>query len=272
MLPIGLAGLEAQMWVFMIAMVRPGAAFLAAPVFGAANVPIQIRVILALAVGIPALAATPFEVPADGLATIAGALLVTGEVIAGLALGFAVQMGYAAAMMAGEVVGNTMGLGFAQMIDPSSEASSTALGTFLSVLATFMFLAIGGHLMLVSIIIDSYRSLPPGQAWLGQGDIRSIILFGGDMIAAGMAIALPVGFALVLVQIVMAMLARSAPAMNLFSVGMPATMLAGILLLAIAAPAIGEGITTSIERGLDLAHALVDPAAPAPEPHVPQRT
>lgn len=262
MIPVSLAGLEAQMWVFMLAMVRPGAAFLAAPVFGAANVPVQLRVILALAVGVPALAATPFEVPPAGLATISGALMVAGEVIAGLALGFAVQMGYVAAMMAGEVVGNTMGLGFAQMIDPSSEASSTALGTFLSVLATFMFLAIGGHLMLVTIVVDSYRSLPPGHAWLGQGEIRSVVMFGGDMIAAGLAIALPVGFALVLVQIVMAMLARSAPAMNLFSVGIPATMLAGIVLLALAAPAIGEGITTSIERGLDLAHDLAGPARP----------
>lgn len=258
MFPQGFAGLEAQLWLYLLAMVRPGAAFLAAPVFGAANVPVQVRLILSLAVGIPALAASPFAVPAGGLATIEGFILVAGEVIAGLALGFAVQMGYAAAMMAGEVVGNAMGLGFAQMVDPSSEASSTALGTFLSILGTFLFLAIGGHLALVAIVVDSFRSLPPGQAWLGQGSIHSVIFFGGDMIAAGLAIALPVGFALVLVQVVMAMLARSAPAMNLFSVGLPATLLAGIVLLAIAAPAIGNGIVRSLGRGLDLAHALAE--------------
>ena len=256
MLPTGLVGLEAQLWVFLVAMIRPGAAFLAAPVFGAQNVPVQVRLIISLAVGIPAIAQVPFELPAAGLVTVAGFMLVAGEVIAGLALGFAVQLGYAAAMMAGEVIGNSMGLGFAQMVDPQSNASSPALGQFLSILGTFLFLAMNGHLALATIIVDSYHALPPGQAWMGQGQMRDVIMFGGDMFAAGMAIALPVGFALILVQVVMAMLARSAPAMNLFSVGLPATILAGVVLLAIAAPAIGDGIATSIERGLDLARSL----------------
>lgn len=256
MLPTGLAGLEAQLWVFLVAMIRPGAAFLAAPVFGAQNIPVQVRLIISLAVGIPAIQQVPFELPAAGLVTAMGFLLVAGEVIAGLALGFAVQLGYSAAMMAGEVIGNAMGIGFANMVDPQSGASSPALGQFLSILGTFLFLAMNGHLALCTIIVDSYHSLPPGQAWLGQGQMRDVIMFGGDMFAAGMAIALPVGFALILVQVVMAMLARSAPAMNLFSVGMPATILAGVVLLAIAAPAIGDGIAIAIERGLDLARSI----------------
>jgi len=255
-LPAGLAGLEAQLWVFLVAMIRPGAAFLAAPVFGAQNIPVQVRLIISLAVGIPAIQQVPFDLPAAGIVTVAGFMLVAGEVIAGLALGFAVQLGYSAALMAGEVIGNAMGIGFAQMVDPQSGASSPALGQFLSILGTFLFLAMNGHLALATIIVDSYHSLPPGQAWMGQGQMRDVVMFGGDMFAAGMAIALPVGFALILVQVVMAMLARSAPAMNLFSVGMPATILAGVVLLAIAAPAIGDGIATSIERGLDLARSL----------------
>ncbi len=256
MLPGGLVAIEANLWIFLVAMIRPGAAFLAAPVFSAQNVPIQVRLIISLAVGIPALSQTPFELPPGGIATISGVVLVAGEVIAGLALGFAVQLGYSAAMMAGEVIANSMGLGFAQMVDPQSGASTPAVGQFLSILGTFLFLAMDGHLMLATIIVDSYRSLPPGQAWLGQGSLHDVFAFGGDMFAAGMAIALPVGFALILVQVVMAMLARSAPAMNLFSVGLPATILAGVVLLAIAAPAIGDGIATSIERGLSLSRSL----------------
>jgi flagellar biosynthetic protein FliR len=256
MFPAGIVGLEAQLWVFLVAMIRPGAAFLAAPVFGAQNVPVQVRLIISLAVGIPAIQQVPFDLPPGGLVTVSGFMLVAGEVIAGLALGFAVQLGYSAAMMAGEVIGNAMGLGFAQMVDPQSGASSPALGQFLSILGTFLFLAMNGHLALATIIVDSYHSLPPGQAWMGQGQMRDVVMFGGDMFAAGMAIALPVGFALILVQVVMAMLARSAPAMNLFSVGMPATILAGVVLLAIAAPAIGDGIATAIERGLDLSRSL----------------
>jgi flagellar biosynthetic protein FliR len=257
MFPSGLVGIEAQLWVFLVAMIRPGAAFLAAPVFSAQNVPVQVRLILSLAIGIPAIAQVPFDLPDGGIATVAGFMLIAGEVIAGLALGFAVQLGYSAAMMAGEVIGNSMGLGFAQMVDPQSGASSPALGQLLSILGTFLFLAMNGHLALASVVVDSYRSLPPGQAWLGQGSLNDVVMFGGDMFAAGMAIALPVGFALILVQVVMAMLARSAPAMNLFSVGMPATILAGVVLMAIAAPAIGDGISVSIQHGLDLARAIV---------------
>lgn len=256
MFPTGLVGLEAQLWLFMVAMIRPGAAFLAAPVFGAQNVPVQVRLIISLAVGVPALQQVPFDLPDGGIATVAGFMLVAGEVIAGLALGFAVQLGYSAAMMAGEVIGNSMGLGFAQMVDPGSGASSPALGQFLSIIGTFLFLAMNGHLALASVVVDSYHSLPPGQAWLGQGSMNDIVMFGGDMFAAGMSIALPVGFALILVQVVMAMLARSAPAMNLFSVGMPAAILAGVVLMAIAAPAMGDGILASVQRGLDLAHAI----------------
>ena len=72
MFPTGFVGIEAQLWLWLLAMIRPGAAFLAAPVFGAPYVPVQLRLIVALAVGIPAAAAVPFAMPDGGLATIAG--------------------------------------------------------------------------------------------------------------------------------------------------------------------------------------------------------
>ena len=256
MFPTGLAGAEAQMWLYLVAMIRPGAAFLAAPVFGAQNVPVQVRLILALALGIAALQTAPIALPPGGIASVAGVALVASEVLAGLAIGFAVLIGFSAAMMAGEVIGNTMGIGFAGMVDPQSGASSPAIGQLLNILATFLFLAIGGHLMLARIVVDSFTSLPPGGAWVGADSIRNLVLFGGDLFAAGLSIALPVGFALILVQVVMAMLARSAPAMNLFSVGLPATLLAGLVLLAVAAPSMAEGIEAFIRGGLDVARGI----------------
>jgi len=254
--PIGFAGLEAQLWLWLIAMIRPGAAFLAAPVFGSPQVPVQLRLIVALAIGLPAMQAGHFVMPDDGIVSIAGAMLVTGEVLAGLALGFAVQIGFSAALLAGETIGNAMGLGFAGMVDPANGGQASALGTFLSILATFLFLAMGGHLALAATIFESYRALPPGEAWLGADALRGLVMFGGDLFATGLAVALPVGFALILVQIVMGMLARSAPSLNLFAVGLPATLLAGVILLAIAAPTMGEGIVAAFGRGLDMAHDL----------------
>jgi flagellar biosynthesis protein FliR len=255
-MPEGFAGLEAQLWLWLVAMIRPGAAFLVAPVFGAAFVPVQLRLIVALAIGIPALAAANFELPLDGLASIEGFMLVAGEVLAGLALGFAVQIGFSAALVAGETIGNAMGLGFAGMMDPMSGQSAPAIGQFLSILATFLFLATGGHLALAATVVESYRALPPGDAWLAADSLMGLVLFGGTLFAAGLSIALPVGSALILVQIVMGVLARSAPALNLFAVGLPAALLAGLVLLAIAAPVMGEAIVATIGAGLDMSRNL----------------
>lgn len=256
MMPAAFANVEAQLWLWLVAMVRPGAAFLAAPVFGATFVPVQLRLIVALAIGIPALSITDFTLPADGLASLEGFLLIAGEVMAGLAIGFAVQIGFSAALIAGEVIGNTMGLGFAAMMDPATGQQNPALSQFLAILATFLFLAIGGHLALAATIVESYRALPPGDAWLTAESVRGLVFFGGVLFAAGLSIALPVGFALVLVQLVMGMLARSAPALNLFAVGFPATLLAGLVLLAIAAPVMGEGIVAAIQAGLEESRRL----------------
>jgi len=255
-MPAGFADLEAQLWLWLLMMVRPGAAFLAAPIFSAAAVPVQLRLVIALAVGMAALGVTPVTMPADGLTSVVGLMLVGGEVLVGLALGFAVQIGFAAAMLAGEAIGNTMGLGFAGMIDPASGASSPALGQFLSVLGTFLFLAIGGHLMLASIIVDSYRAMPPGGAMLSRDALNGLVMFGGNLFAMGLTIALPVGFSLVLVQLVMAVLARSAPALNLFAVGLPAALMAGIVLLAISVPYMADGIVSALEAGLSLSRRL----------------
>ena len=256
MIPAGFAGVEAQLWLWMVAMIRPGAAFIAAPIFGATFVPVQLRLIIALAIGIPALSATNFVLPAEGLASIEGFLLVGGEVLAGLALGFAVQIGFSAATIAGETISNAMGLGFAGMVDPASGQHNPMLSQFLTILGTFLFLAIGGHLALAATIVESYRALPPGEAWLGADSIWGLVTFGGVLFAAGLSIALPVGFALILVQLVMGMLARSAPQLNLFSVGMPAALLAGVVLLAIAAPVMGEAIINVLHQGLEEARRL----------------
>jgi len=255
-IPAGFGNLEAQLWLWLLAMIRPGAAFLAAPVFGAPAVPVQLRLIVSLGVGMAALHASPIVMPAGGLFTLAGFVLILGEVLIGLALGFAVQIGFGAAMVAGETIGNTMGLGFAAMIDPGSGDSSPALGQLLSLLGTFMFLAIGGHLMLAQIIVESYVTLPPGGPMLSGEALKGLAMFGGSLFAMGLSIALPVGFALVLVQLIMGMLSRSAPALNLFSVGMPAALIAGIVLLAVMVPWMADGIIEALQTGLAMADRL----------------
>ena len=256
MIAPGFAGVETQLWIWLIAMIRPGAAFLAAPVFGAPAMPLQLRLIRSLALGMAALNSVAIQLPHDGVASFEGVMLVAGEVLTGLAMGFAVQIGYSAAFVAGEAIANTMGLGFAAMVDPGSGQGTQAVGQFLSILSTFLLLAMDGHLLLVSFVVQSYKALPPGAAMLSNDAVWHMIQFGGSLLGAGVTIALPVGFALVLVQIVMGMLARTAPALNLFAVGMPMAVMAGLVLLAMAVPVMGEGITIALKSGLEQARAI----------------
>jgi flagellar biosynthesis protein FliR len=252
----GFANVEAQLWIWLIAMIRPGAAFLAAPIFGARGVPVQLRLILSLAIGMAAMNSVVFTPPAGGIASFAGILLVIGEVLTGLALGFALQIGYSAAFVAGESISNAMGIGFASMVDPQSGSSSQVVGQFLSIIATFMLMGLNGHLLLISYVVDSYKAMPPGGPLLPNEAVHNLVMFGGSIFAAGLTIALPVGFALVLVQLIMGFLSRSAPSLNLFAVGMPVALLAGLVLLALAAPVMSSSITASLQAGLDHAHSI----------------
>ncbi|MDI1297196.1 MAG: flagellar biosynthetic protein FliR [bacterium] len=256
MIAPGFGGVETQLWIWLIAMIRPGAAFLAAPVFGAPAVPLQLRLILSLALGMAALNSVTIHLPQDGVASFEGVMLVAGEVMAGLAIGFAIQIGYAAAFVAGEAIANAMGLGFAAMVDPQSGHTTQAVGQFLSILATFLFLGMDGHLLLASFVVQSYQALPPGAAMLSNDAVWHMVEFGGSLLGAGVTIALPVAFALVLVQIVMGMLARAAPSLNLFAVGMPVAMMTGLVLLAIGAPVMAEGIAAALKSGLNHAQTL----------------
>ncbi len=254
--PADIPNVEAMLQLWMLGMLRPGAAFIAAPVFGATNVPLQLRLVIALAIGVPAVAASGLALPAEGIVSWPGFILVIGEVVIGLAIGFVLQMGLAAALLAGEAISNAMGLGFAAMMDPMSGQMSSAIGQLLSMLATALFLAANGHLLLIEIVVDSYSALPPGDAFPSFDAIGGIVRFGSLMFAAGLTIALPVGFVLILVQLIMGVIGRSAPAMNLFAVGLPATLLAGVVLLAIATPVMAEAIARFLSDALDMARLV----------------
>jgi flagellar biosynthetic protein FliR len=217
----------------------------------------QLRLVISLAIGIPAIQLSEFQLPSDGLVSGAGLLIAMGEIVIGLGLGFAVQVGFAAALVAGETISNAMGLGFASMTNPMSGQSSTAIGQLLTMLATFLFLASDGHLLFARIVIESYRAWPPGGS-IPLGLLGQLSNLGGLIFAAGLAIALPVAAALVLVQLILGVLSRSAPSLNLFSVGMPAAMVAGMVLLAATAPLMADAILAAVNEGLNRAGALAN--------------
>lgn len=248
--------IEATLQLWLLAMIRPGAAMLSAPFFGAANVPVQLRLVLALALALPAAEMVRPTLPVDGLVSLSGLLIMAGEVLTGLAMGFALQIGFAAALLAGEVISNMMGIGFAAMADPATGQPSPAIGQYLSMLALFLFLAGDGHLLFFELVFESYRTLPPGAMWLSAQTLQGLVQFGGLVFLAGLAVAMPVLSALLMVQAVFAMVSRSAPTLNLFSVGLPVTLSAGIILLAIATPVMAEALVRTMAEAMTEAARL----------------
>ncbi|MET0252330.1 MAG: flagellar biosynthetic protein FliR [Novosphingobium sp.] len=238
----GLGAVEAEFWRWLFVMTRIGAALLAAPLFGAANVPAQVRVIVtgaiaALVCGWTGVAAPP------ALLSLAGLLAVAGEVLIGLALGFVLQLAFAAPVIAAEIISGAMGMTLAATADPQGGAPSPALGQYLTFVLTALFLALGAHLQWIALLVESYAAFPPGATWLGPERLETIAGFAADTFATAVVIALPVTLILLLVQLLCGVLSRSAPALNLFSLGLPAGVLGGLAALILAAPVIAEQMT-----------------------------
>jgi flagellar biosynthetic protein FliR len=256
MLGLGLPSVEPALFGLVFVMVRIGAAFVAAPIFGAVSVPVPVRVVLAGGIGVLVFNTANVPIPA-AVFSLATFLQVAQEALVGLALGFILQIAFAGPLIASEAIGGTMGLGFATAVDPQAGVSTPALGQFLTILMTLLFLAIDGHLVLVELVVRSYSVLPPGGAWLAPAQLKDIALFGGYAFSAGLLLALPVGFILLSLNVIVGMLSRSAPALNLFAVGLPASLATGVVALAIAFPEMGEAMGVIAREALAAAASLV---------------
>ncbi|MDQ2892016.1 MAG: flagellar biosynthetic protein FliR [Pseudomonadota bacterium] len=254
MLGFGLA-IEPQLWALVFVMVRIGAAFVVAPVFGAVSIPLPVRVSLSGAIGLLVLAAHPITPPAQIFA-VATFLSVAAEALVGLAMGFILQVAFSAPLIASEIIGGSMGIGFASSIDPQNGKSSPALGQFMSIMLTLLFLSVDGHLVLVEMLVKSYDVMPPGT-WLDASRLRDIAFFGGYAFLAGLLLALPVGFLLLCLNLIVGMLSRAAPALNLFAIGLPASLAVGVVALAIAFPAMGDYMLVIIRESLAAVQSLV---------------
>lgn len=254
MMGFGLS-IEPQLWALLFAMVRISAAFVAAPVFSAVSVPLPARIALAGAIGVLVVNVAHIHAP-EQIFSFSTFVAIGAEALIGLALGFVLQIAFAAPLVASEVIGMSMGLGFASAVDPQNGVSTPALGQFLSLLLTLLFLAVDGHLVLVDLVVRSYEAMPPGT-WIAPDKLMGIALFGGYAFLAGLLLALPVGFLLLCLNVVVGMLSRAAPALNLFAVGLPASLAVGVVAILLALPAMGDYLLVIIREALDAAPRLV---------------
>lgn len=255
-LSFGFGPVEAEFWRLLFVMTRIGAAMLAAPFFGASSVPAQARVIVTGALAVLVCAWTPVQAP-PALFSAQGLLAVAGEALIGLSLGFVLQLSFAAPVIAAEIISGAMGMSMATAVDPNSGTQSPAWGQYFTVVVTLIFLALGAHLQWIALLVESYRIFPPGDTWLGQDKLAEIPAFATMMFATAVAMALPVTLVLLVVQVLTGVLSRSAPSLNLFALGLPAGVLAGIAALIASAPMLSEQVTDLSHNAIDQSHEFL---------------
>jgi flagellar biosynthetic protein FliR len=254
---LGLGALEQDMWHVGFLMTRVGAAMLAAPFFGANSVPMPVRVSLTGALAIFVSIWMPDIVTPPAIFTIEGMLAIAGEVLIGLALGFVLQIAFAAPTVAAEVISGAMGMSMAVSQDAMGGGTTTSFGQYFVIVLTLIFLATGAHLHWIALVTESYRAFPPGEAWLSADRLAAVASFGGFMFETAVRIALPVTLILFLVQVLTGFLSRSAPALNLFALGLPAGVLAGLAALIISAPLIFDQFTSLVGDALTQAESVI---------------
>ena len=202
-----------------------------APVFSNRGLPNQVKIALGILLTL-IIAPTLPPLPAIGILSVQGLLILAEQLVIGLAIGFCVRIVFTAVDMAGQVAGMTMGLGFASFYDPQSQGQTTSLNQFFVLLATLVFLAMNGHLMLISAIADSFVSFPIAGAPAQHIDALAIARWGGKIFSAGLLLALPVTTALLITNMALGILTRTAPQLKLFGIGYPITLGMGFLMMA----------------------------------------
>jgi flagellar biosynthetic protein FliR len=228
---------QLETWIGQVIwpFIRVGSCLMVAPVFSSQAVPVRIRIVLAGAIAL--ILAPMISIPAQLSAFSLEGLVVTAQqVVIGIALGFCLQMVFDAVTLGGQLIANSMGLSYAMSVDPVRGVGDTSVGELYSIFVTLVFLALDGHLRLIEVLADGFRTLPIGGGGFGTSGLWQIVLWGATLFSSALSIALPGITALLIVNLAFGMVSRAAPSLNLMAVGFPVILVFGLVVLVVTVP------------------------------------
>lgn len=211
--------------------VRVSSMFLTMAVFSGRGLPSRIKIFFAMAITIaisPAL--PPIDVPFETVSP-AGMLTTIQQILIGVALGFMSLLAINTFALAGQVLGMQIGLGFAAMVDPNSGQQVPVIAQFYLMLATLIFLAVDGHLVMIQMIAVSFQAVPVGQVGLDADAFYYIATWAVWMFNAALGFSLSAMVSILLINLSFGVMTRASPQLNIFTVGFPITMVSGLLIL-----------------------------------------
>lgn len=227
-----LAWLGLYFWPFLRIM----ALIMTAPILSEKSIPKRVKVGLgllmtfAIAPSLPPVNVPIFSVQAGWLAL--------QQMLIGVAIGFTMQLAFAAVRTAGELIGLQMGLSFATFVDPGSHLNMPVLARLIDMLAMLLFLSFNGHLWLISMLADTFHTLPIGASPVNSNAFLALTRAAGLVFLNGLMLALPVITLLLTVNLSLGLLNRMAPQLSVFVIGFPVTLTVGLILMALLMPLI----------------------------------
>ncbi|MCB0879531.1 MAG: flagellar type III secretion system protein FliR [Thermoleophilia bacterium] len=221
---------------FMLIVARLSGMFLIAPVFSSKMIPVRIKVMALLVLAAtmtPIVMGQQPDVPTDVLGLLISMLL---ESVVGLAIGFSVAIVFTAVQVGASLIDTSIGFSMANIIDPVNNVQASVLGSFYSLVATLAFLSVNGHHWMLVGFTRSFDIVPVG----GVPDVEQMssnlfAAFSGLFMMA-FQIAAPVLVTLLLVDVVLGIVARVVPQMNVFFVGIPLKISVGLVAVIITLP------------------------------------
>lgn len=223
---------------------RTGALFSVYPL-GNEVVPMQVRAAAALVLALALAPAVPARSDGNFL------LQLVAEGAVGLLSALLARVPLAAVEAGVQISSVGAGLGIVSLLNPATEDEVHALTELLSFAALVIFFAVSGHHQLILALHHSFTAVPPGAAGLGHASVGMIVRLGTEMFSLAVQVAAPVTLLALAVNLAIALVAKAAPALNIFSVTLSALLLLGLLMILRGLPAFGLLVTRA-------AHATAD--------------
>jgi len=226
---IGLPGTSLQsisvyLLLLMLSSLRIGAFLVASPFFGSRMIPLTVRIVFSIALGLGIMSQVEFP----DLQILIGAslvLIVFQEVFVGLACGMVLSICFSSVILAGEKIAATSGLAFAAQIDPTSGAQSPVISQIFQLFFFFFFFSLNGHLIIFDLIFKSFELVPIGSFYNFEKVIEKSIQSSNTLYHNAVIIVLPIVSILFFMNLGIGFITKSAPQLNLFSFGFPLTIL-----------------------------------------------
>ena len=227
---------------FLLVFFRIGAIMFSAPFFGAKNIPMQVRILLSFAIAVVITSATvPYKnVQIQSLNNMQDILwlfmAIIKEIILGVAIGFIAQLTFVGIQIAGQIIGNDIGFGMMNILDPATHDVITVTAELNTIIATLIFIVTYSHHFILMAIAKSFETIPL-TGWTQSGAfVDHLNIVFSNVFTTGLKLAIPVIGALFLAKIAMAIVARTMPQMNFFVIGFPIQITVGLLAIAVSLP------------------------------------